>query len=130
MRRKLNFVLVVLAFLGILFVLDTVAHHSLSTAWPYVVGGFAFSTVCLVATREREWLDVFLTAMAGLLALFAAATTTAVRQHPRSWLLFWGFALSAGVLILLTRKKREALVAIAAIVGFRMLLAAVVFLRS
>jgi hypothetical protein len=100
MRRKLNFVLAVLAFLGILFVLDTVAHHSRSTAWPYVVGGFAFSTVCLVATREREWLDVFLTAIAGLLTLFAAATTTAVRQHHRSWLLFWGFASSAVVLIL------------------------------
>ena len=89
MRRKLNFVLAVLAFLGILFALDTVAHHPLSTAWPYVVGGFAFSAVCLVATREREWLDIFLTANAGLLTLFVAASTTALRQHPRSWLLFW-----------------------------------------
>jgi len=130
MRERLNFVLAVLAFLGILFAFDTVAHHSFATAWPYVVGGLAFSTACLVATREREWLDIFLMAMAGLLTLFAAATTTAVRQHPRGWLFFWGFALSIGVLILLTRKKREALVAIAAILGLRMLLAAVVFLRS
>ncbi len=129
MRPKLNFVLIVLAVVAVFFVIDTLTHHPLAAAWPKALAAIAISALCLLITRERESLDLFLMVIAALLTLFAVASSTALPGHARAWLIFGASVAFAAIAVLLTRKKREALLAIVAIVGFRLIWGGIMLTR-
>jgi len=116
-----NNVLGILALLGVFAALDLYAHRDVSYFWVKLGSLFAFSTACLLATRERAAWDTFAAVMAALFALGAVAMLAAgARAHVDWWLFFLGFVAAAILFTFLTRKKRETLMAIGAIVGLRL----------
>jgi len=120
-RVRLNNVLVLIAVLGVFAAFDIIGHKDTPFFWEKVISVLALSAACLLFTRDRKALDTFSAVIAALFTLCAVAMTAGDRAHPNWWPLFLGFAGSAGLFILLTRKRRETLVAAVAIVGFRLL---------
>jgi hypothetical protein len=53
--------------------------------------------------------------------------TAGDRTNPNWWPFFLGFAGAATLFVLLTRNKRETLIGIAAIIGFRLLVLAILY---
>ena len=126
-RARLNNVLVLLAVLGVFAAFDIVGHKDAPFFWGKFISVLALSAGCLLFTRDRNALDTFSAVIAALFTLCAVAMTTGDRAHPNWWPFFLGFASSAGLLVLLTRKRRETLLAVAAIVGFRLLVFVVLY---
>ena len=120
-RPWLNNVLVVLAVLGTFAAFDIIAHRSAPYFWPKLVSVLALSAGCLFLAKERESLDTYSAVIAALFALCAVAMTAGDRTNPNWWPFFLGFVGGTVLFVLLTRKRRATLVAVAAIVGFRLL---------
>ena len=118
---KLDNALVVLASIGVFAGLAALGNQTAPYLWPKVIAAFTFSAACLWFVRDRDALDVFLTVIAALFTLAAAAMTAGDRTHQNWWPFFLCFTAIAAVCVLLTRNKRAALLAIAAIVGSRLL---------
>ena len=121
-RAKLNDILVILAIIGVFGAFAIIGNRDAAYFWPKLFSVVAFSTVCLVLTRDRTAVDAFFAAIAALFTLVAMAMTAGDRQHPNWWPLFIGFFCGAIGLVFLTRKKRETVFAIALIVGFRLII--------
>lgn len=117
----LNNVLVVLALLGTFAAFNIVGHRSATYFWPKLVCVLALSAGCLFLTRARESFDTYSAVMAGLLTLCAVAMTTADPTQPNWWPFFLGFSGAAVLFVLLTRNRLAALLAVAAIVGSRLI---------
>jgi hypothetical protein len=122
----LNNLLVILAFVGVFAAFDIVGHKY-AYFWAKLVCVVAFSVGCLLLTRDRGALDTLSAVIAALFTLCAIAMTTGDRVHPNWWPFFLGFAGAAVSFVFLTRKKRETLVAVAAIVGFRLIVFVVLY---
>lgn len=127
-RSSLDIFLAVLAGLGLLVVVqilayrDTVPHH-----WLALTVTLLFCGACLVFIRDRENLDAFLGSVAAFFTLCTVAVAVAGdSEDPRWWPFLLGFAGTAAGLVLLTRRRRAILAAVAIIVGIR--LAVYVFL--
>lgn len=119
--EKLNNILVVLALLGFSGAFALVVHRP-AFFWPTLSAVVAVSIGCLFATRSRESWDAFFGAMAGLFTLIAIAATTGDLKQPAVRHYLIGSSVVACIFVLLTRKRREALIAVALIVGFRLLI--------
>jgi hypothetical protein len=126
-RTRVNDVLVVLAVLGVFAAFDVVGHKGTPYFWIKLILALTFSAGCLLLTRDREAVDTFSAVVAALFSLCAVAMTAGDRTHPNWWPFFFGFIGAAILFILLTRKRRGTLLAIAAIVAFRTLVFIVVF---
>ena len=126
-RPMLNNVLVVLAVVGVFAAFDVIGHKDAPYYWAKLICVLALSAGCLLLTREREAVDTFSAVMAALFTLCAAAMTAGDRAHPNWWPFFLGFAGAAVLLVFLTRKKRETLLAIAAIVGLRLVVFVILY---
>jgi hypothetical protein len=122
---RLNDTLVILALLGIAASLQLVAHRDTSFFVVKLVAVLAFSAGCLVLTGNRESLDLFSGVVAAFATMFAIAMTTGDRTTPHWWAFFLGFTAVAGVSVLLTRNRRATLLAIAAIIVFRLIVGVV-----
>jgi len=128
MRRPiLNNVLVVLAVLGVFASLDIIGHRNAPHFWAKLIAALTFSAGCLRLTREREALDTFCAAIAGLSTLGAVAMTSGDRTNPNWWPFFLGFLGAAVLFTLVTRKRRATVLAIGAIVGFRLIVFVVLY---
>jgi succinate-acetate transporter protein len=119
--------LVVLAGLGVFAGFDLIGHFHTPHFWLKLLIVIAFSTVCLFATRERQSVDTFFTVVAAIFAMFAVAMTFGNLSAPHWWLFFVSFSAAAALFVLLSRDKRQTLLGISAIVGFRLLIAGVVY---
>jgi hypothetical protein len=117
---RLNNVLVIPAVLGVFAAFDLVGHKDVSYFWPKLAVLLSISTACLLATRHRESWDTFFAAIAGLFTLCAVAMTAGDRARPNWWPFFLGFAAMATLFVFLVRNRRETLIPIGAIVGFRL----------
>jgi len=126
-RSKLNTLLAIFALLGVFAALDIVAHKTAPHFWIKLVLAVGFSATCVIAMTDRDARDVFFSGVAALFSLFAIAMTFGDRTHANWWPLFLGFLGAASLFVLITRKKREALLGIAAIVGLRLLLVGIVY---
>ena len=126
-RVRLNNVLVLIAVLGVFAAFDIVGHKDAPFFWEKFISVLALSAGCLLFTRDRKALDTFSAVIAALFTLCAVAMTAGDRAHPNWWPFFLGFAGLAGLFILLTRKRRETLVAAAAIIGLRLLVFLVLY---
>jgi hypothetical protein len=126
-RPWLNNVLVVLAVLGTFAAFDIIGHRSAPYFWPKLVSVLALSAGCLFLTRERESLDTYSAVIAGFFTLCAVAMTAGDRTNPNWRPFFLGFASGAVLFVLLTRKRLATLVAVAAIVGFRVLVFVILY---
>jgi uncharacterized membrane protein HdeD (DUF308 family) len=127
-NRGLNDALGIAAVVGVFAALDVVGHSNTSYFWVKLAGLVAFSTSCLLLTRDRETCDVFFGVLGALSTMGAIAMTTASRMVPEEWWrLFLSFLGAAVLFTLLTRKKRTTLLGITAIVGFRLLIALVLY---
>ena len=124
-RPRATTALLILALLGAFAAFDAIGHRSAPYFWPQLICSLAFSLGCLLFARDRGTLDTFLAVLASLFALCAVAVTASDRQRTEWWPWFLCFSGVAALLVLITRKKRETLIAIAAIVGFRFLILAV-----
>jgi hypothetical protein len=126
-RPWLNNVLVVLAVLGVFATFDIIGHKDTQYFWAKLISVLALSAGCLLLTREREALDTFSAVIAALFTLCAVAMTAGSRANPNWWPFFLGFACGAVLFVLLTRKRRATLLAVGAIVGFRLLLFVILY---
>ena len=126
-RAHLNNILVLLAVLGVFAAFDIVGHKDAPFFWAKFIFVLALSAACLLFTSDRKALDTFFAVIAALCTLCAVAMTAGDRAHPNWWPFFLGFVGFGGLFILLTRKRRETLVAAAAIVGFRLLVFVVLY---
>jgi hypothetical protein len=126
-RPWLNNILVVLAVIGTFAAFDIVGHRSAPYFWPKLVSVLAFSAGCLFLTRERESVDTYSGVIAGLFTLCAVAMTTGDRTNPNWWPFFLGFSGGAAFFVFLTRRRLATLVAVAAIVGFRLLVFVIIY---
>jgi len=126
-RPTLNNVLAGLAVLGVFAAFDVIGHRETPYFWAKLISVLTFSAGCLLVTRDREALDTFSVVMAALSTLCAVAMTAGDRSNPNWWPFFFGFAGAAVLFTLLTRKRRGTLLAIAAIVGFRLLLFVILY---
>jgi peptidoglycan/LPS O-acetylase OafA/YrhL len=126
-RSKLNILLAVLAVIGVFAAFDVIGHRDTPYFWAKLISVLAFSAGCLVLTREREAVDTFSAVVAALFTLCAIAMTTGDRASPNWWPFFLGFIGATVVLVFLTRKKRETLLAIAAIVGLRLIVFVILY---
>lgn len=128
MRRPfLNNVLVILAVVGVFAAFDVVGHSGEPYFWAKLIFVLSFSAGCLLLTRDREALDTFSAVTAAVFTLCAIAMTTGDRTHPNWWPFFLGFTCAAVLLVFLTRKRRETVLAITAIVGFRLIVFAILY---
>jgi hypothetical protein len=118
---RVNNVLVILAFFGVIVAFQLVAFRSVPYFVVKAVAALVFSAACLVLAGNRESWDLFLTVVAALATMFAIAMTTGDRTTPHWWAFFLGFTAVAGVSVLLTRNRRVTLLTIAAIIGFRLI---------
>jgi hypothetical protein len=126
-RQRLNDVLVILAVLGVFAAFDVIGHKDIRYYWASLLGLVTFSAICLFLTRDRQAVDTFSAVMAALFTLYAVAMTAGDRTHPNWWPFFLAFAIAAILFTSLTRKKGATLIAIAAIVGFRLLVFVIVY---
>ncbi len=124
---KRNMVLAILALLGVFATLDIFAHKAAPYFWIKLVLAVGFSITCVVAMSDRQARDVFFSGVAALFTLFAIAMTFGDRTHANWWPLFLGFLGAASLFVLITRKKRETLLGIAAIVGLRLLVVGIAY---
>ena len=123
----LNNALVVSAVLGVFAAFDVIGHRDLPFFWAKLVFVLALSAVCLLLTRERDALDTFSAVMGAVFTLGAVAMTAGDRNNPKWWPFFLGFVGGAVLFVLLTRKWRATLLAIGAIVGFRLVVYAALY---
>jgi uncharacterized membrane protein HdeD (DUF308 family) len=107
--------------LGVFATFDVIGHKDTPYFWVKLIPVLALSAGCLLLTREREALDTFSAVVAALFTLCAVAMTAGDRANPNWWPFFLGLAGGALLFVLLTRKRRATLLAIGAIVGFRLL---------
>lgn len=126
-RPRLNDVLLVLAALGVFAAFDVIGHRHAPYFWPKLTLIVAFSMACLLFTREREALNAFSAVVAALSTLCAVAMTAGDRTNPNWWPFFLGFVGATVLFTLLTRNRRGTLLAIASLVGFRLLIFAVLY---
>jgi|SRR5580693_4839414 hypothetical protein len=126
-RARLNNALVMSAILGVFAAFYVIGHKDLPHYWVKLLVPLAFSTGCLLFTRSKDALDTFLTAVAALFTLCAVAMTAGDRANHNWWPFFIGFTVAAAVLVLLTRKRREALLGIAVILAVRLVVALFAF---
>jgi uncharacterized membrane protein HdeD (DUF308 family) len=119
--------LVVLAVLGVFAACDVIGHRDTPYFWAKLISVLALSAGCLLLTREREALDTFSAVIGALFTLCAVAMTAGDRTNRNWWPFFLGFAVGAVLFVLLTRKRRGTLVAIGAIVGFRLLVFVILY---
>ncbi len=126
--RGMNDLLVIAALLGVFAAVDLITHRSTPYFWVKLAAVLAFSSASLFATRDRETCDVFWAILGALSTMAAIVMTTAGKMDPGQWWrLFLGFLGAAALFTLLTRKKRTTLLGIAAIVGFRLLIALLLY---
>ena len=124
---KLNDVLLVLAVVGVFAAFALAAHRDIPHFWAILILVLLFSAGCLMLTRSRESLDTFLAVMAALFTICAILMTTGDLSKLTVWLFFFGIAGVAVLFVLFTKKKLQTLTAIAAIVGFRLLIFVVLY---
>lgn len=124
---KRNDILLGLVIFGVFAALAMAAHRDIPHFWAIIVLILLFSAGCLVLTRSRESLDIFLGMIAALFTLCAILMLTSDLSNPRVWLFFFGFTGAAALFVLFTKKKLQTLAAIAAIVGFRLLIFVVLY---
>jgi membrane associated rhomboid family serine protease len=126
-RPWVNNVLITLAVLGVFATIDVIGHRDAPHFWVKLVSVPALSAVCLLFTRDREALDTFSAVMAALLTLGVVAMTAGDRANPKWWPFFLGLAGGALLFVLLTRRRRATLIAVGAIVGFRLLVLVILY---
>lgn len=126
-RPWVNNVLVTLAVLGVFATVDVIGHKDAPYFWAKLISVLALSVGCLLLTREREALDTFSAVVAALFTLGAVAMTAGDRANPNWWPFFLGLAGGSLLCVLLTRKRRATLMAVGAIVGFRLLLFVILY---
>jgi hypothetical protein len=130
-RARFNLLLTTLALLGVFAGITIVAHRETSHYAAKLASVLIFSIACLSLTRDRQSWDTFAGAVAGLFTLFAIAMTAGSSASPGWWPLFLTFVTIAALFVILTRKKRETLIGILAIVASRIVLLGVLYvLRS
>jgi uncharacterized membrane protein HdeD (DUF308 family) len=110
----------VLAVVGIFAALQILAHRDTAHFWPKLLAVLGVSAACLFVTQDREIWDAFSGAMAGFFALCAIVMFTAKERDAIWWLFLFAFAGAATLFVLLTKRKRATLVAILAIICFRL----------
>ena len=118
----MNNALLVLAVLGVFAAFDVIGHRDAPFFWAKLTSVVALSVGFLLLIRDRETLDTFSAVIGALFALCAVAMTAGDRTNTNWWPFFLGFAGGAVLLVLLTRKRRETLLAVGAIVGFRLVI--------
>jgi len=126
-RPWVNNVLITLAVLGVFATIDVLGHRGSPYFWAKLVSILALSAGCLLLTREREALDTFSAVIAALFTLGAVAMTAGDRANPNWWPFFLGLSGGALLFVLLTRKRRATLIAVGAIVGFRLLILVILY---
>ena len=124
-RPWVNDLLVVLAGVGCFAAFDIIGHRNTPYFWAKLICVLGFSSVCLLTTKDRGALDTFSAAISAFFALCAVAMTAGDRTDPNWWPFFLGFGGLTVLFILLTRKRRAALLAVLAVIGFRLLVFAV-----
>src|SRR5882762_9937603 len=113
---KLNDILVILATVCVFAAVSMFAHRDAPYFGLKLVSILGISLGCMLATRDRESWDIFFGVIAALFTLFAIAMT-ADFAVPHWWTKFLVFTGIASSFVLATRKKREILLGIMAIVG-------------
>ena len=121
---RLQNMLLILAVLGAFAAFDALAHRSSPYFLPELVIALSLSAGGLWFSQSREALDIFLIVIAAVLALSTVATIGGGdRTHVDTWIYAGVFATVGALLVLLTRARRAGLLAIAAIVAFRLVIA-------
>ena len=118
---SLNNVLLTMAIVGIFAALDVLGHRETAYFVPKLALALIFSMVCLLLTRDREAFDMFYAVIAAFFSLCAVAMTAGDRANANWWPFFIVFTVAAVAFMLLTRKRNATVLAIGAIVGFRLL---------
>lgn len=129
-RRTINSLLVIAALLSVFGALAVVADKGTAYVGVKLVSLLVCSALCLLLTRERASFDAFCAAVAGLATLFAIAITAGDHQNPNFEPSLIGASSVAVLFTMLTRNKRQTILAIVMIVAFRLLVFVVVYALS
>ena len=123
-RNNLSLVISLLATFASL---DVIAHRNAPYFLTKLACAIGIAAGSLLLSHDRDTFDTYAAVMSAIFAMFALAMTTGDSSHPSWWPRFLLFIVLSLVFVLATRKRRATLVAIGAIVGFRLLVFLVLF---